>query len=244
MSTMKNNQPFLSVIIPVFNEEKRLNNLQKIFTYFLNQKYSSEIIIVNDGSADKTLKILETLKKRHNFKLLTYSKNQGKGFAIKTGMLSANGKYRLFFDVDLSTPLEEFKRFVTFLSKYDIVIGTRKQNKNQLLVRQPIIRETLGKAFTLLSKYTLNVHVSDFTCGFKCFSEKSATEIFSKALIKRWGFDSEILFLATQKKFKIKEVPVSWKNDPLTKVRFPIDMLRSLKELFLIRRNHFLKKYD
>lgn len=240
---MKVKRPFISVIIPVYNEEERLVNFETIYNFFKSQKFSSEIIFVNDGSKDKTLTILKKLRKLRSFKLINYEMNRGKGYAIKTGMLSASGEHCLFFDIDLSTPLEELFKFLIHFGKYDVIIGTRKKSRAKLLKRQSLIRENLGKAFTLLSQITLQVPVSDFTCGFKYFSKQAAEDIFTKAKINRWGFDSEILFIATRKRLKIKEIPVTWKNDPQTKVRFPQDIINSLQELALIRWHYLRKAY-
>lgn len=235
--------PFLSVIVPVFNEERRIENIRHIDSFLKKQRYKWELIVVDDGSSDQTKKILRTLKKKLGFKILTHKSNQGKGFAIKTGMLNASGRFRLFCDVDLSTPISEIRSFIPHLKKYHIVIGSRKLRSSRLLTRQPLVREYLGKIFTLLSKIILQVDISDFTCGFKCFSDKSALDIFSRQSISRWGFDSEILFIGKRKKYNIKEIPISWSNDPRTKVRFPDDIIHSLTELIQIRLNQLRGLY-
>lgn len=234
---------FLSVVVPVYNEKARLHNLNTIIDYFKNQNFSSEIIVVNDGSIDNTLELLKKINKHKEINIISYPKNRGKGFALKTGMLAANGKYRLFTDIDLSTPIEEFKLFYPLLKKTDIIIATRKTVGATLLKRQPFLREMLGKCFTLISRKFLGVEVSDFTCGFKCFSDKSAQSIFSKLTVERWGFDSECMFLAKKYKFKVAEVPTRWQNDPSTKVKFPQDIFRSIRDLVNIRTNDVLGKY-
>jgi dolichyl-phosphate beta-glucosyltransferase len=238
-----NNRPFLSVIIPVYNESKRLYNLSEIVKFFNGQHFPWELIIVNDGSRDATLKQLRLLNKKYKFKIITYLPNQGKGFAIKSGMLQATGKYRLFMDIDLSTPLEEFHKFKPFFEKFPVVIATRKTKGSKLIIHQSFIRETLGKGFTLLSKIILNLNVSDFTCGFKCFSEDAAVKIFSNLTINRWGFDSEVLFLTKKFKFGLREITVTWKNDPQTRVKFPQDIINSLVDLWRIRVNSFQGRY-
>lgn len=237
-------KPYLSIIIPVFNEEKRIQNLNQIASYLRKQKFSWDLIVIDDGSTDRTMKVLKSLKDKLRFKLLSYSPNLGKGFAIKTGMLEALGKYRLFLDIDLSTPINELEKFLPFLKKYGIVIGSRKLRASNLVVRQSFIREHLGKMFTALSRTVLQLNVSDFTCGFKCFSEKAAKQIFTRQTINRWGFDSEILYIGKNKKISIKEIPVTWKNDPGTKVKFPQDIINSLLELIKIRLNAFLGLYN
>ncbi len=234
---------FLSIIIPIFNEEKRLFNLYKIFDFLEKSQFSCELIIINDGSEDNTLSELKKLQKKHRFTVINYNNNRGKGYAIKNGMLKASGKYRLFIDIDLSIPIEEFKKFETFLQEFDVIIASRRLPQSNLILKQSIIRESLGKTFTFLSRIILGMSISDFTCGFKVFSEKASKKIFPKLTIERWGFDSEVLFIAQKKGFRIKEVGVVWKNNPLTKVKFPQDIINSLKELFLIRLNDFLGRY-
>lgn len=234
----------LSIIIPVYNESKRLYNIETVYKYLNSKKYKPELIIVDDGSEDDTLTLLKKLRKKYPFKIITYPKNRGKGYAIKTGILEATGKYRLFMDVDLSTPIEEYEKFKSFFDKYDVMIGSRKTKLSKLLKRQPILREYLGKGFTFLSKQILGVEVTDFTCGFKIFSKEAAVKIFSKSVIERWGYDSEILFIANKEGFKVKEVPVEWSNDQNTRVKFPQDIINSLQELVSIRVNNFIGKYD
>lgn len=241
---MKSKIPYISIIIPIYNEEKRIKRLEEIYSYLKKQRYSWEIIVVNDGSTDKTKTILNSLKKKLRFNLLSYTPNAGKGFAVKTGMLKAKGKYRLFLDVDLSTPISELSKFLPFLNKYDIIIGSRKLKTSTLITRQPFIREYLGKVFTALSQRILDMHVSDFTCGFKIFSKKAAEDIFVRQKINRWGFDSEILYIGKIKKYSIKEVPVYWENDPRTRVKFPDAIINSLLELATIKINSIRGFYN
>lgn len=232
---MNTKNPFLSIIIPLYNEEARLRNLLKIYRYLDRSNLNYEVLLVNDGSIDNTVKKLKALAKKFKFKLISYEKNKGKGFAVKTGMLDAKGKYRLFTDIDLSTPIEQFNKFIPHLKKADILIGSRKTAGAHLYKRQSFIRESLGKGFTLLSRIILDLEISDFTCGFKCFSKKSSISIFSKQKIERWGFDSEILFIAKKLGFSIKEVPINWSHDPRSKVRFPHDIISSLSDLYKIK---------
>ncbi len=231
-----NTEPlFWSIIVPVYNETKRVHNLNKIFRYLGNLKEPWELIVVNDGSRDDTLQKLDLFKRKSNFKLISYRTNRGKGFAVKTGMLAASGKFRLFCDIDLSTPIDEMRKIKKTLTKTDVAIGTRKLKGAKIILHQSLLRESLGRVFTWLSQLILNTWVSDFTCGFKCFSRRASEKIFKKTRIFRWGFDSEVLFLAKKYGLTIKEVPVVWKNDPQTKVRFPRDLVNSLAELILIR---------
>jgi len=233
---------FLSVIIPVFNETTRIYLLNEILSYFSSQKYSFEIIIVDDGSTDDTLEKLKLYQDQKHLKVISYPKNQGKGYAIKTGMLKADGEFRLFTDVDLSTPISEIEKFLPWFNQFDAVIGTRRSKESKVIVHQSKIREFLGQGFTIMSRTILNTYVSDFTCGFKCFSAKAAEKIFKNLTINRWGFDAEVIFLAKKFGFNIKEIPVIWKNDAETKVKFPQDLINSFSELIIIIINDKIKK--
>lgn len=242
-STKKRKPIKLSIIIPVYNEEKRIHNLFEIDSFAKNKRYIRELIVVNDGSKDKTLPILKRYKEKIHFNLVSYSKNKGKGYAIKRGVEKARGSHIVFMDIDLSTPPETFVLLEKNISKADVIIGTRKNETAILLEHQPFIRENMGKFFTWLSQQMLSVLVSDFTCGFKCFSKNSARKIFAKQRIKRWAFDSETLFLAKKYGFSLWELPVKWTDQKGTKVRFPQDVIGSFIDLISIRLNDVLGKY-
>lgn len=239
---MRNKKIYLSVIVPVFNEKERLENISKIDIFLKKQKFKSELIIVDDGSNQESKKLLKKTKNKYGFKLISYTKNMGKGYAVKKGVLSSTGTYILFLDIDLSTPIEECSKF---FKKNDniVVIGSRRIFGSKLLTRQKRSREIMGSFFTLLSQKFLCLNISDFTCGFKYFHGKAAKNIFLKTTINRWGFDPEILFLAKKLGYKITEVPITWKDDPHTRVKFPQDVFRSLFELFKIRVNDFFGIY-
>lgn len=235
--------PYWSIIVPVYNETRRLGNLNHILQFLKTLPETWELIVVNDGSTDNSLELLRNINRRHSFQIVTYSQNRGKGYAIKQGMLAAIGKYRLFLDCDLSTPIEEIDKIRPYLADFGVVIGTRKTKGAKVLVHQPWLRENLGKGFTFLSQLILAVPVSDFTCGFKCFSSAAARKIFTKSLVYRWGFDSEILYLARKYGYSIKEVPVTWKNDIFSRVKFPEDLITSFSDLFRIRLNDLYNRY-
>jgi len=241
---MNSSQPFLSIIVPVYNESNRIKNLYIIDKYLRQQKFSSELILINDGSTDDTLvKINRTLLKS-NIQIISYNNNRGKGYAIKVGMLAAKGSFCLFTDIDLSTPIDEFNKFLPYINEHDVLIASRRAEGAQLLERQSKVREMLGKGFTCLSQIILRLNVSDFTCGFKCFSRRAARLIFERLTIDRWGFDSEILYIAHKQRFYIKEIPIIWQNNPHTKVRFPKDLVRSFIDLLEIRFNDLRGTYD
>lgn len=236
---------FLSVVVPVFNEAERVEKVGEIARYLKTRPYATELVVVDDGSTDDTHQMLQGLQKQHALTIVTYHHNQGKGAAIRAGMLTASGRWRLFMDVDLSVPLSTIAELEKHLKKNtaDVIIGTRKVDQAQVIVAQHPLREKMGVVFTRLSRWWLQVNTSDFTCGFKVFSNTAAERIFSLALLNRWGFDAEIIFLAHRLQLKIKELPVLWKNDSRTKVRFPQDAIGSLWELWQVRLHQWQGHY-
>lgn len=243
-------KPFLSVIIPVYNEQDRLANLPEIVDYLKNlkqtKKISTELIMVNDGSRDKTQAMLKKWQQKYHFKLINYHPNQGKGYAIAQGMLAATGDWRLFMDIDLSVPLtaiEELLAKITNSKSPDMVIATRRTDQAEIIANQQLIRKALGVVFFKLTSWWLKLSVSDITCGFKCFSATAATDVFSQLTINRWSFDAEMLAIAKQRGYKIVELPVSWVNDERSKVRFPQDLIQSLTDLIKIKQNLWFGRY-
>jgi glycosyltransferase involved in cell wall biosynthesis len=238
---MSNYNPNLSVIVPVFNEEKRLFHLEEICSCFTKE---TEIIVVNDGSTDTTKELIHKYSKKYrNIKLVSYSPNRGKGYAVRTGMLAAAGRYRLFLDIDLSTSPKHWQEFRRHLSAADVIIGSRRSPNALIAGHQPVLRENMGRVFTWLSQFILDTPVNDFTCGFKVFSAAAAEKVFSRSKIDRWGYDAEILFIAHSLRLKILSLPVTWTNDPATRVSLFRDTLTSLRDLFYIRLNSLLGKY-
>jgi len=225
----------LSVIVPLFNERARVDNLYALFSFLKKKTYFYELIVVNDGSTDKTLDRLREIQKDISLISISYKKNKGKGHAIRKGVKKSTGSHVLFLDVDLSTSLSTFDEVVDILKKVDVVAGTRKGLPSHITSRQPLLRELLGRGFTALSRWITGVMVSDFTCGFKCFSQRSIRYVIARQKTDRWSFDTEFLFLAKRGGFSIQEIPVVWKNDSKTKVRFPQDLIISLWELSLIK---------
>jgi len=233
----------ISLVIPIFNEEERAYNLYILWRYIKNKKYIKELILVNDGSTDKTLTLLKEFKKKARCKIISYRKNKGKGYAVKKGVLSARGTHIAFIDIDLSTPPKMIGELNKIIKNNDVIVGTRKNNNAILLKRQAKMRELMGTFFTSLSQRITGVEVSDFTCGFKCFRKRAALKIFSKQRVDGWAFDAESLFLAHKYGFSINELPVEWTNMKGTKVRFPQDAIQSFLDLIRIRINDILEKY-
>ena len=228
---------FLSLIIPLYNEENRLSkSLTKISQYFSKQKYAYEVIFVNDGSKYATLELIEKLvKNKPEFKLISNSANWGKGNAIKKGMLQAKGKYVIFTDIDLSTPLEELPKLITKLENCNVAVGVRRHKQSQVLKHQSFIREFLGQCFTIMTKMLVGKDIIDATCGFKGFRKTVKDKIFNQMKVNRWAFDAEILYLAKKYHYKIGQVPVIWKNDTGTKVNMIRDGVGAFVDLIRIK---------
>lgn len=227
-----------SIIIPLFNETRRLpKSIGLIFDFFKNNNQKTELIFVNDGSSDTTLELLHSYKKDYDFKIISYEQNMGKGFAVRKGVLAATGDWVVFFDIDLATPLEEFNNLLNFIKPGDhIVLGSRRLKNSHIEKYESSIRTFLGQGFTKLSNI-LVPGVTDFTCGFKCFSKEAASKIFGVARIDRWGFDTELLYIAKLKKIPMREMPVVWAHDTDSRVSVIKAVVSSLKELIEMKMN-------
>lgn len=214
-------KPYLSVIIPAYNEARRLPlTLIDIDRHLSKEEFSYEILVVNDGSTDATSDIVHRfISLIENLKVLDISENKGKGAAVRQGMLSAKGNWRLFMDADNSTAVSEFFKMIPhFKDGYDVVIGSRSVRGAKLLPPQPLHRRLTGKIGNLFIQAVLLRKIWDSQCGFKCFSEESAERIFPITKINGWGFDVEILALAKHFGYRIKEIPVVWSNSFLSHV--------------------------
>jgi dolichyl-phosphate beta-glucosyltransferase len=229
----------ISVVLPVYNEEKGLlAALEATDRCLAGLGSSYEMVVVNDGSRDGTADVAgQFAAGKDRVRLISYLPNKGKGYAVKTGMLAARGRYRFFFDADLAVPLTTIENFMAVIvqGQADIVIGTRKIKAAVITRHQPFYREILGKGYSHLSNFILGTDYSDFTCGFKCFERSAAEKIFAAQTIERWSFDAEILFLAKRFGCRVVEVPVTWRDNPATKVRLLKDIIRSFYELVRIR---------
>ena len=234
----------LTLLIPTYNEEEIIKStLIQVLNYLSKQKYSWEVLVVDDGSTDNTPKIVEGFRKK-GVRLETLSENKGKGAALKVGVKSAGGEYIIFSDADLSVPIENIERFLHELDKQDVVIGSRRASGAIIEVHQPWLRENMGRVFTYISKIITNTKISDFTCGFKGFAAVVAKDIFERSQVERWSYDAEILYLASKLGYSIKELPVTWKNRKDSRVALAKDIATSLRDLLRVRLNDFFGKYD
>jgi dolichyl-phosphate beta-glucosyltransferase len=225
-------QIYLSVIIPAYNEEKRIpNTLRDIYKYLSSQDYSFEILVVSDGSTDKTVEVVEkmALEEMEELRVLDFKNNYGKGYGVKVGMLESKGKYRLFTDADNSTSIDQAEKMFPWFEKgYDVVVGSRDIKGAVLDPPQPFTRRFVGSVFRFLTHLICGTwEVQDSQCGFKALTEKAAEDIFPKCTINKFAFDPEILVLAKKMGYKVKEIPIHWKNDLDSKVK-----LKSVFKMF------------
>lgn len=234
---------FLSIIIPVYNEQNRISNtIKKTIDYFSKKNFNFEIIIVNDGSTDNTISVvkrnIKELKnnlKNDKISILNNKINKGKGFSVRRGAIASKGQFVLFTDADLSTPIEEFEKLSSCLKNgYNIAIGSRGLKDSKIIIRQNKIRESMGKFFNILVRIITNLNYKDTQCGFKCFDRKSINLISPHLKINGFSFDVEILYLAKKLGLKVSEIPIKWINNSNSKVstiRSPINMFIDLLKI-------------
>lgn len=238
----------LSVIIPAYNEEKRISKtLKSINEYLRKQNYLYEILVVSDGSKDNTAKVVNDLTLEiNNLRLIDNKENRGKGYVVRQGIMEAKGKYRLFTDADNSTSIDQIEKIWPHFEKgFDVVIGSRDLKDSVLDPPQPFLRSfILGEGFKLFRKIILGLwSIEDTQCGFKCFSDKMVKEVFPKCVIDRFAFDPEILIVARKKGYKIKEIPVYWKNDLSSTVNAS-NMIKMGLDMFKIKFNNLKGIYN
>lgn len=236
----------ISIIIPAYNESKRIvRTLNKIVDYFDLGKWDYEILVVDDGSKDNTIGVINELsKKNKRIKLLQNKKNKGKGYSVRAGILNARNELVLFTDADLSTPIEELDKFMRFIDVYDIIIGSRRLKGSRIKIKQPFYRRIPGKIFPILVNLLVLKDIQDSQCGFKLFKRKAAIDIFKRQTIKGFGFDVEVLYLAKRLGYRIKEIPVVWINDVNSRLDPIKDSYRMFKELLKIKFNSLSGKYS
>jgi dolichyl-phosphate beta-glucosyltransferase len=244
---MPYNDQLISVVVPAYNAGGCLrDSCGKIAEYLRNESLRYEIIIVDDGSSDDTAGILNELSSLDsNIRFLTNSKNMGKGYSVRKGVLASRGDYVFFTDADLSTPLCEMRKLFSCLWEgYDIVIASRALPDSNVIIHQPLYREHSGKLFNLIMRSVLFLDVKDTQCGFKCFRREAALSVFGKQTLTGFCFDAEVLYIAKKKGYKIKEVPVAWINSEDSSVNLFGDGLRMFVDLVRIRINDWRGVYS
>lgn len=234
---------FLSVIIPAHNEENRLpDTLEQVFRFLEKQSFGSEVIVVENGSADRTFDVAQTFAKSHDSVRVIQSA-RGKGAAVKRGMLEARGEYRFMCDADLSMPVKEISKFIPPASSdFDIAIASREA-KGSARYNEPSYRHLGGRGINYIIQALILPGLNDTQCGFKCFRADVANDIFNLQTLRGWSFDIELLYIARRRRYRVREIPIDWYYHPETKVSAVRDALRMIGDIFRIHANALRGRY-
>jgi len=232
-------KPYLSIIIPCYKEAENLPKTFPIFEKFaISQNYSVELVFVEDGSPDNTLKVLQKLTAGKDFcRVFSFAKNRGKGFAVLEGMLKSSGRFRLFADADNATPIEQANKLLAKIDSAEVVIGSRYVKGAHFGKKQPFYRILGARFLNLCFRLLIGLKIKDTQCGFKLFTAEAAEEIFRRQTFGRFSFDIEILTIAHYLGYKVAEVPIDWYAKGKGTVSPIADGLRFLKALLVLRRN-------
>jgi glycosyltransferase involved in cell wall biosynthesis len=241
---LSQSSPFLSLVIPAYNEENRLpETLKAVTEYIERQAYSAEVLVVENGSYDGTLAVAQAYALRSNLVRVLQSTARGKGLAIQLGMLAATGQYRFMCDADLSMPIEQIERFLPpGLPDFDVAIASREA-PGAVRHAEPAYRHVVGRIYNWIIHLLALPGLQDTQCGFKCFRGAVAEEIFRLQTIPGWAFDVEALFIARQKGYHIQEIPIDWYFNSESKINVLRDSLRMFVDLLGIRWNAIKGKY-
>jgi len=237
--------PLLSLIIPAYNEEMRLpHTLQLVMDYLASQPYQAEVLVVENGSHDRTLEIAQDFARRYPNLCALHSDQRGKGLAVRKGMLAAQGQYRFMCDADFSMPVEQIGRFLPpVLDGYDIAIASREA-PGAVRYAEPQYRHLVGRVYNWMIRLLALPGLQDTQCGFKCFRGEVAEELFNLQTLPGWSFDVELLFIAQRRGYKIVEIGIPWYFNSESKIRVMKDSLRMGMDLLKIRLNARQGLYD
>lgn len=231
--------PYLSIVIPAYNEALRLaGTLEDVRKFIASKPFETEVVLVDDGSSDGTLELFKEFQSIWpGTRVLSNGVNRGKGFSVRRGVLEARGKVILFTDADLSAPIEEADKLLAALESAaaDAAIGSRALDRKLIGVHQPWRREYAGRCFNLLVRLFTGLRIHDTQCGLKLFRRDSTRQAFELQKVEGFGFDPEVLFLIRKFGGKIVEVPVRWNDNPATKVHFIRDSIRMFLDLIVLR---------
>lgn len=238
-------ETFLSIIIPAHNEEERLlPSLEKVREFVNQQSYTIEVIVVENGSHDNTFEIAKAFQFNMPCLKVIQEQESGKGLAVRSGMVAATGKYRIFCDADFSMPVSEISKFIPKGDHvYDIAIASRELPESKR-VDEPEFRHLIGRAFNTLVRLALLPGLHDTQCGFKAFRGEIADKLFRMQTLTGWSFDAEILFIGQKLGYNIIEVPITWYYMPGTRLHIIKDSLKMASDLFTIRRNDRQGMYE
>lgn len=230
---------YLSLVIPCFNEQQKVEaDVQAALTYLRGEDYSFELILVDDGSADDTGLVLDKLERQHGgeVRAISYQPNRGKGYAVRRGMLAAQGQYRMFADAGLCVPFSEIRKGMALLdSGADVAIASRKLAQSCIVQKQAAHRQLGSKLFSMVVRKCMRLRYSDTQCGFKLFTARAASLLFGKASIDGFMFDAEMLINARKQNLIVREFPVEWRADPDSRYRPISGSFRNLLELLRIQ---------
>jgi len=237
--------PFLSIIIPAHNEELRLpHTLGRIFAFLEKQAYTAEVLVVENGSSDRTLELARDFAGQYPNLLVLHEDRAGKGNAVRRGILEARGEYRFICDADLSMPIEEVQKFLPpALSGFDVIIASREA-PGAVRYNEPAYRHWGGRAINLVIRLLILPGLQDTQCGFKCFRAEAAQRLFSQQTLGGWSFDIEILYLARRNRMSIREIPIHWYFGEDSKVSAVRDALRMIGDIFRIHFHALRGGYD
>jgi glycosyltransferase involved in cell wall biosynthesis len=229
--------PFFSIVIPAHNEQKRLpSTLEQIFHFLEQQSFTSEVIVVENGSTDRTHEVAKEFASRHP-NLLVIQSEKGKGAAVQRGMLAAKGQYRFMCDADLSMPVEEIEKFLPpALQNFDIAIASREA-KGSVRYNEPSYRHWGGRGINFLVQTLILPGLNDTQCGFKCFRAEVAEDIFKRQTLHGWSFDIELLYIARRHGYRIVEIPIHWYHFSDSKISALRDAVGMITDIFRIHAN-------
>jgi dolichyl-phosphate beta-glucosyltransferase len=237
--------PELSIVIPAYNEELRLPaTLSRIAAYIRSSNRPIEVIVVDDGSRDRTIAVAESFRNEiSDLRVVPNGQNRGKGYSVRHGMQEATGRVVLFTDADLSAPIEEVEKLLPAMQNNDVAIGSRAVDRSLITVHESAFREFAGIVFNKIVRLILWLPFVDTQCGFKAFRRETCGILFEQQTIERFGFDPELLYLARHHGLRSVEIPVRWGHSPATKVNMMRDSVQMFLDVFVIRWNSLTGRY-
>lgn len=232
------NIPYLSIVIPAYNEEARLpGTLLQVYEFIAAQPYECEVIIIENGSQDRTLQIAQDFATQHPAFRVIHEEERGKGLAIQRGMLDAHGEFRFMCDADLSMPINQITRFIPpQVENFDLAIGSR-EIAGSIRYNEPVYRHIGGRLINTMIRTLVLPGLHDTQCGFKCFRADAAEQLFRHQTLPGWSFDIEILYLARKHNYQVIEIPIDWYFDPQTKLSAVKDAIQMFKDILRIHKN-------
>jgi len=238
MTSAAGSRPFLSIVVPAYNEEARLPaTLAEIGAWMDARRLDAEILVVDDGSRDRTAEIAAEALRGRRGRVLKNGENRGKGYSVRHGVLEAAGRFILLTDADLSTPITEYDKLAAFVRDHDldVAIGSRALPGSDVQLRQGLVRQSMGRIFNRIIRMMTGLTLQDTQCGFKLLDRERTRPLFEKMVVDRFAFDVELLFLCRRFGLSVREVPVIWRNAPGSKVSILGDPLNMLLDVLRVR---------